>query len=263
MLRNANRLDGFKLHARDGVVGEVRDVYFDDHRWIVRYFVVDTGAWLEGRAVLVSPAAVTMTDWDRGEMTSNLTREQVKNSPSVESSPALSREREAALLQYYNWPAYWGAASFMDVGMALPSVPTMAVPLHGIPGAITDPQANPTRTAAGVTIADAQLRSGRAIVDYHIEATDGGIGHVEDLLLDESTWEIRFVVVDTRNWWPGKRVIIAPEWADHVGWDDGKVYVHLTRAAVKGSPTYDSAHPVTSDYSRQVHDHYGRPPRDS
>ena len=66
---------------------------------------------------------------------------------------------------------------------------------------------------------DPHLRSSAAVTGYHIQATDGDIGHVEDFLLDDRSWTIRFMVVDTTNWWAGEKVLIAPAWIERVDWD--------------------------------------------
>jgi len=106
---------------------------------------------------------------------------------------------------------------------------------------------------------DSHLRSSAAVIGYHIAATDGDIGHVEDFLVDDATWAIRYVVVDTRNWRPGKRVLVSPEWIERVDWSDAKVHVGVTREQIKQSPEYDPLNPVARDYEARLHDHYGRP----
>lgn len=253
MLRKAKDLELYELRARDGKIGHVQDFFFDDQRWTVRYFVVDTGTWLNSRKVLISPVSVTQTEWNERLLAVNLTREQVENSPSVDTQQPVSREHEAALTQYYNWPAYWGAAGFPDAGFGMPIMPPNL-------GEDEAARARARREASGAAVhEDHHMRSVRAVTGHTIEATDGTIGHVDDFLLDDATWEIRYLVVDTRNWWPGKKVLIAPQWIDEVGWNEAKVYVQMTRQAIKGSPSYDPSKPLAPEYARALHDYYGQP----
>lgn len=249
MLRNAKQLEHYELRARDGKIGQVHDFFFDDRSWTVRYLVVDTGSWLSRRKVLISPTAVSRAEWEKRLLPVNLTRAQVRESPGVETEGPVSLAAETALSQYYNWPAYWGAVGFPDVGFAVPAVPTP--PLDG---------ASPARASSTAVQEEHHLRSVRAVTGHAIEATDGRIGHVDDFLIEDRTWEIRYLVIDTRNGGPGKKVILAPEWIRKVGWDEACVAVELTRDAIQASPPYDPARPVTADYTHRLHDHYGRPP---
>lgn len=249
MLRNAKSLEDYELRATDGKIGHVSDFFFDEQTWNIRYLVIDTGTWLDRRPVLISPVAVARAEWDRKLLPVNLTREQVRSSPHVDTQQPISREHETALMNYYNWPAYWGTAGFPDLGAAM-AVPPPPLPMRP----------DLERGGAGAAVHhDPHLRSVRALRGQPIEATDGAIGHVDDFLLDDRSWEIRYLVVDTRNWWPGKKVIVAPQWIHEIGWERGTVYLDLTRAAIKGSPAYDPDQPVTPDYAGQLHDHYERP----
>jgi hypothetical protein len=257
ILHNAKDLEKYELRARDGKIGHVRDFFFDEQQWRVRYLIVDTGTWLESREVLISPVAIRQIDAGEETISVELTREQVQQSPSIDRDQPVSREHEAALTQYYNWPSYWGATAtgFPDIGFAMP------VPIS--PAGMTRAKSTGGAGAAGAAIAtapaDAHLRSVRAVSQHSIEAVDGSIGHVHDFLIDEASWAIRYLVVDTRIWWPGRKVLISPQWIDDVGWSNSKVRVGLTRQAVKESPPFDPANPPTSDYAGQLHDHYGRP----
>lgn len=250
MLRKARDLDDFALHARDGRIGHVRDFFFDDRRWTIRYLVVETGTWLDHREVLIAPAAVHAPDWSERVLPVDLTREQVEQSPTVDPDEPVSREQELLLAQYYNWPMYWAGAGFAD---------TMFLPTAFVPPSVG---MSPRRAGATSSL-DAQhhIRSVADIRGHRIEANDGPIGHVDDFLIDDDDWTIGYLVVDTRNWWPGKRVLLAPDWIFEVGWEDAKVFVDLSRQTIKRSPTYDSGVPVTREYADLLHEHYGQPRR--
>jgi hypothetical protein len=257
MLRNARTLEGFELHARDAVLGHVRDFFFDDQHWTIRYFVIDTGGWLSGRRVLISPLAVRRPEWERRLLPVDLTKEQVKNSPGLDTEQPVSRDDELLLTQYYNWPNYWGisGAGYADGGLGM-SVPPPVLPNPEL-------ERDMRERVAHSVVAEHHLRSVRHITGHAIEATDGAIGHVEDFLIDDAAWSIRYLVVDTRNWLPGKRVLLAPDWIHHVGWETEKVAVALSRQAIQDSPPYEPAAMPTDDYLQRLHGHYGRPRRDT
>lgn len=257
MLRNAKKLEDHALRASDGDIGHVKDFFFDDRAWTVRYLVVDTGTWLNRRKVLISPTALGVADWEHRVLPVALTQDQVRRSPPLDASQPVTREHESQLTHYYNWPAYWGAAGFPDLGYALPMVPVDVQPPQHEGGTVVPARRVSADTAARP--ADYHMRSVRGVTGSEIEATDGPIGHVDDFLIDDRTWEVRYLVVDTRNWLPGKKVVVAPQWIHNVGWEEAKVHVDLTREAIKSSPAYDPAAVVTPDYSGQLHDHYGRP----
>ena len=256
MLRNAKDLEGYELRARDGIIGHVDDFFFDDRQWIIRYFVVNTGSWLESREVLISPVSVTAPAWSERLLPVNLTREQVEKSPSVDTQQPVSREHEVALMQYYNWPAYWGAAGFPDAGFGMPFVPVVPPGYEAAMAARKAEHATPP----SMVHEDHHMRSVRAVTGHSIEATDGTIGHVDDFLIDDQSWQIRYLVVDTRNWWPGKKVLLAPNWINEVGWSEALVRVGHSREEIKSSPAYDPKKPLAREYLDQLHQHYDRPP---
>jgi hypothetical protein len=250
MLRNARLLEDFERCAPDGRIGHLTDFFFDDRQWTIRYLVVDTGTWLDHREVLISPASAHAPDWKERIVPVDLSREQVRKSPCIDTEGPVSPEQEKALAQYYNWPMYWGAAGFSE-GLALgaPALP---------PG---DVVGDGRRAAVAALDAQHHIRSVDEVRGYRIEADDGAIGHVDDFLVDEETWALGYLVVDTRNWWPGKRVLISPEWIDEVGWNEAKVGVNLSREVIRRSPAFDPAHPIAADDITRLHEHYGYPRR--
>ena len=251
MLRTAKSLERFELRARDGNIGHVRDFYFDDRSWTVRYLVVETGSWLNSREVLISPASIGVADWQERFLPVDLSIQQVRNSPPIDTQQPVTPEQELQLTEYYNWPAYWGAAGFPDVGF-VPLMMPSALAVYAPPGG----------KRSGTVAEEHHLRSVRDVSAYPLEANDGPLGHVSDFLIDDTTWRIRYLLVSTATWWPGKKILIAPQWIDEVGWDERCVYVALSRRAIESSPAYDPKMPVTPDYSLRLHEHYGQPPPD-
>lgn len=250
MLRNVNGLVGYAIRATDGDLGKVDEFYFDDQTWTIRYLVVETGTWLSGRKVLLSPLALGEPDWESRTFAANLTMEQVRNSPHIDTDTPVSQQHEMELSGYYAWPMYSGSqySSSTSYGTA-PSGPQMYLKTEPEEGAAV-PESHD----------DLHLRSTRSVTGYHIEAADGPIGHVEDFISDDQSWVLHFLVVETHNWMPGgRRVLIAPEWITSVEWGESKVIVDLSREAIEGSPEFDPRQPVSIDYEGQLHDYYGRP----
>lgn len=250
MLRNVNELRGFAIHATDGVIGEVDDLYFDDENWAVRYLIVETGGWLSGRKVLISPYAMGRPNWDRRELPVKLTKAQVEGSPDIDTRKPVSRQHEATFSSYYGYPYYWGSEGLWGLG-AYPGIVPADIP--------AEPERATERPTWPQESADAHLRSCRELAGYHIHALDGDIGHVQDLLVDDRTWAIRYLTVNTSNWWGGHLVLISPQWVDAVSWADSKVSVGLTRQAVQEAPAYDPSVPLDRRLEEAIYQHYGRP----
>jgi len=261
MLRNMKDLEDYAIRATDGVIGHVKDFYFDDKAWVIRYLVVDTGTWLSSRRVLISPIAIGRSNWAEKVLPASITKDQVKNSPTIDTEKPVSRQHEIRYLGYFGYPYYWGGAGIWGAG----AYPNMMMP--GYAGFIATPHALRTETekADAQTEAtrrqddDPHLRSCNVVISYHIEATDGDIGHVQGFLVDEDTWAIRYIIVDTSNWWLGHQVLITPQWIEDVSWPDATVSVNLTRLAVKSAPPYDPATYLDRKQELGLHEHYGRP----
>jgi len=249
MLIAMKDLMGFTLAATDGAIGEVEGCYFDDVHWTVRYLVVDTGGWLSGRKVLITPMAVRGIDAVGERVLVSLTRQQVERSPDIDTHRPVSRQHEISLLQHYGFPTYWyGPYAWGPV-----MVPTAPIPASD---AVMEEIA---ARAEQDNLEDAHLHSTNDTIGYDIQARDGAIGHVDDLLLDDGAWTIRWFVVDTGNWLPGKQVLVAPDWVEDVAWPERAVRVGLTRAQIQGAPEYDRARPVDRAYEQRLFSHYGRP----
>jgi len=252
MLNSVRHLSGLSVAATDGEIGHVNEAYFDDQRWAIRYLVVETGNWLSGREVLISPYAVKQPLRAAGPIDVNLTQQQVKDSPATDVHQPVSRRHEREYLRYYDYPAYWEGGDMWAMS-ALPQVPLpMTTP------ALTDAELQARE--ASVPPEDMHLRSSAAVTGYDIQASDGSIGHVKDFLFDGASWAVRYLLVDTRNWWPGgKKVLLATPWIDRIDWAEKTVYTTLTRAQVKASPEYEETTPISRDYEQRLHDAYSRP----
>ena len=251
-------LRGDTIHATDGDFGSVDDFLFDDQNWAIRYLVVDTGKWLPGRRVLISPASL-QTQRAPDELTTSLSKEQIKNSPDVYTDQPVSRQREAEYLNYYGYPYYWRGPALWGT-TAYPFYAGGAMPM-GYPDRVSGSAGS--AAAPGIErlpeAEDTHLRSAVEVMGYHIEATDGEIGHVEDFIVDDKSWVIRYMIVDTVNWWPGKQVVVAPEWITGVSWTNSRVNVDLSRQKIKNAPEYDPKTMVSREYEDRLYEYYSRP----
>ncbi|MFB3817651.1 MAG: PRC-barrel domain-containing protein [Candidatus Methylomirabilales bacterium] len=253
MLLSTSQLDQFSIGASDGDIGRVRDVYFDDRHWTVRYFVVHTGGWLRGREVLISPVQIRRADTTRGILHASLTRAQVEGSPPVDAKKPVSRQEEAAHSSYYGFAPYWAGPNRWG-----PVADPWLVPRMGDPVGPQPSRPEEEILARERSQQDPHLRSAREVRGYGLEARDGSIGHVEDFLVDPRSWAIRWVIVDTQSWWPGKHVLVSPRWVQRVRWDASAVSVDLPRDQIRSAPAYDPNLPVDRDLESRLAAHYGR-----
>ena len=247
MLRSLRDLFGYGVEARDGSIGKVRDALMDDARWAVRYLVIDTGSWLDRHEVLISPVAVERVEWADWLMWVRLTRAQVEHSPAVDAHRPVSRQHELEFAGYYGWPQYWEGAALWGLAMTPSALMEAAAAVHE-----GEPVPEP---ASG----DRHLHSARDVIGYHIAASDGEIGHVEDFILEDDSWAVRYMVVGTRNWLPGRRVLVATDWIREFSWAEACVSVDLSRDAIEHGPEFDRAQPVNRELEVQLYDYYGRP----
>lgn len=233
MIRSVKDLHRCSVAARDGDIGQVNDLYFDDERWGVRYLVVDAKKLEPRRMVLISPMSVADVDWTSSVIALSVTTNQVRNSPDIDTDKPVSRQREAEYLHYYQYPYYWGGAGLWGAGISPAAIAPMAVNLP--PESAAAEHTGERSADAG----DSHLRSTYEVIGYHIHARDGELGHIDDFLVDDETWAIRYAVVDTSNWWFGRKVVLDPQLIRDVNWSAQQVSVGLSRQALKNSPRFD------------------------
>jgi uncharacterized protein YrrD len=252
MKRSVNSLIGYTIGAIDGEIGKVKEFYFDDVTWTIRYLIVETGSWLSGRKVLVSTEALLKPEWDVSVFPVNLTKEQIENSPDIDTEKTVSRQQEIKLYEYYPWTSYWGKGLWTGdlgtTGMVMP----VQEPLEQ---AVQDK----THESGTVTNVDSNLRSTDEVKGYSIHAIDGEIGDVEDFIIDDSTWKLDFLVIDTGNWFPGKKVLIFPNLIKVIKWETSTVIVDATVSSIKNSPVYEHDQPINELYETNLTDYYRKP----
>jgi len=241
MLIKAKTLAGYKLDSLDGEIGRVKEFYFDDQHWTIRYLVANTGNWLMGRQVLISPYALADVNKEERNIAIDLNKKQIETSPSLDSDKPVSRQFEQAYYGHYGYPTYWGGP------FSWGSYPYPMRDREQWKGSTQDKEGW-----------DLHLRSTYNVTGHHIQALDGEIGHVEDFVIDDETWAIRYIIVDTHNWWPGKKVVVSPQWIERVSWGERKVFVNLNRQTIKESPAFTDESLLTRDYEAKLYEHYDR-----
>ena len=243
MLRSVSELTGSSILATDGEIGKVAEFYFDDITWAIRYLVVDTGSWLVDQKVLISALVLGQPEWQARQISVDLTQKQVENAPSIDLDKQVSRQYEIALHDYYDWPWYWISVPGGVYPLGVPPIAPSEI--------IKDEEDEPEEKEPK---ADPHLRSTEEVIGYHIAATDGAIGHVEDFVVDDETWTIHSMVVDTQNWLPGKKVLLSPASIDAVSWPERLVHVDITQERVKNSPKFDPSAPVNRENGVRLYD---------
>ncbi|MDB5104492.1 MAG: PRC-barrel domain protein [Fibrobacteres bacterium] len=246
MLRSVRKMKHLALGALDGRIGHVEEFYFDDSHWTIRYLVAQAGNWLTGRLVLLSPHVLGLPDVGQKVLPVNLTRDQIRHSPAPETDRPVSRQFEEDYYKYFGWPYYW-AGPYLWGPSPFPVLPSS--PLEA-------PTPSDERLRADFPKGNPHLRSSDEMAGYHMRAQDGEIGHLEDFLYDDKDWSIRYVVVGTRNWWPGKQVLVPPTWIGQIHWEDREVKAEVVREDIRQAPAFDPAEPMTEAFEDQLARYY-------
>ncbi len=238
MLQSAKELRSTRLQAIDGEIGPLDDLYFDDFEWKVRYLVANTGSWLSGRRILLSPLAMTGAPDANSHLQMNLTTKQIEQSPEVDEAKPVSKQQEIDLHTYYGWH-YYGFGP-------------------GIGGTYSQGLYDRSGDAQRQHAEDPHLRSAEEVSGYRISASDEELGHVEDFIVDDTTWEVRYMVVDTAPLWFGKKVLLSPLWIREVDWGNRRVKISLSAGDIKEAPEWDGLTPIDPDYDEKLFIHYSR-----
>jgi len=246
MLRSIKDLEGYTISATDGPIGRVSDFYFDDDQWVIRYLVAAIGDSLPRRKVLISPISIVRPLWSEKSLHLSLTQRQVRQSPNIDTDKPVSRQHEMGYLGYYGYGTYWGGGGLWGAGLYPDILQAGLV------------QNEPNVEGGRLRTADPHLRSGNEIGRYYVHANDGDIGHVQGLLIDEQTWAIRYLIVNTSNWWVGHHVLVSPTWIAAVSWTECIVSLGLMREQIERAPHYDAAATLAREAESSLHSHYGR-----
>jgi len=271
MLHSVKDLDGFRMVARgedrEGgesgeEVGKVREVYFDDERWVIRYLVVATGGWLSGRNVLVSLNSITGLDRQRRLLETSLTKAEVEDAPGMSTNAPVPRQREAAIDDYDRYPPWWAGAGVGSEAALPPLAPTLAPPLEAPLEAPLEPPYRPEGAPApdqhAQATRDPHLRSSAEVIGCRVVASDGDCGHLADLLFDDRSWQLRHAVVDTRDGLGVDDRLVAIGALERPSWDDRKAFFRVPREAIASAPSFDPTTRFAEDIDERLARHYGR-----
>lgn len=231
-----SNLTGYRLLAQDGGIGKLKQIYFDDQYWIVRYFAVHTGLWLTGKDVLIMPSLISNVDEKSNGLSVELSREKIQYCPPVDTALPISRQYEQDFFHYYGLKPYWNEN-----------------PPFG-----RKPVPSAHSSADDMKPENSYLHSSEDIKGFHIHTLDGEIGHVEDIILEAPEWTIRYLEVDIRNPLFGKKVLVSPTWFNSVDWSREAVFVDLTKESIESAPAYDPAKVISRNYQVALYEHYGK-----
>ena len=256
MLRSINDILTYPIEALDGSIGKAKDCLFDDSSWTWRHLVVDTGKWLPGKKVLVSPFHLDQPDvgFQKHKIHVKLEKEQIGNSPGLDADAPVSRQYEMELAHYYNHAPYWLMTDAFH-----PATP------HEIQNTVEDDQNNKSFKRHSKQLKEIEastLRSANEVCGYQIDAKDGEFGFIDDLIMEDANWTLHYVVVSTRKWLPGRKFLIDIDWIQTFDWKNSLAMVNLDRDGIESSPVYDPEEPINRDYLNNLYDFYGRPKRD-
>ncbi|PKL90727.1 MAG: photosystem reaction center subunit H [Candidatus Goldiibacteriota bacterium HGW-Goldbacteria-1] len=246
MLRSLKSLKGYSALTPEDEMGSVEDFFFDNKLWIIRYLVVKLDKQIPGKSVLVTPKAlIKAPDWETKSFVFDISSDMLAKCPDIDLKKPVNRQEEDKLLKHFSWPVYWQQQSIYGSPV-----------ITGInPGKITqEPEEEPEEKNV-----DPHLFSVQGLIKYKIQAKDGEVGNVEDIIIDDETWQAHYLVIDTNSWLPGGKVLVDPSWVDEFEWKRESVRVSVTKETLKQSPVYDPSSPVNRGYETRLYDYHGRP----
>ena len=245
MLRSLKELERYKVNATDGNIGSVVDFLLDDEHWAVRYLVVETGSFFSERRVLITPISFRQVDWSTKQFHLALTMDKVKSSPNIDVDKPVSRQHERDYSGYYGYPYYWSDSGLWG--------------MSDYPGALATSRLYDASAENSEKLGDIHLRSANEVRGYHIQGSDEEIGHVDDFIVDDESWAVRYLVVDTSNWWFGRKVLIAPRWANRISWEERNVHISMNRQSITNSPEWSPSVAISREYEARLHKYFGLP----
>jgi hypothetical protein len=231
MILGVSDLNAYKLNARDGELGRLHDLSFDEVTWQVRHLVIEGRSGQPGW-ILMHPLAVRRWDIQSRSIDLTVTRLQVERRPPVDVDQPLSQRQAERYYRHFGWPAYW--------------------PAHGRGPAESQPPFRPagsgsSRTSTGDQPADhdPHLHGARRLLDFEVLARDGHAGRVDDILVDAATWMVRQLAIDARTRWLGKQALVSAEWITEIDWIQGRLQLDLDLDRLGRSPVRQRPAPHT------------------
>lgn len=243
MLRSAKKVIGYGIQATDGKIGNVVDLTVGARDWRIRHVIVDTGNWLPGARVLLSTESMEPPDWWSGKLPVQLDRDQVRAAPGLGADVAdiTTPAQLGNLHAHFGWSTFWPAGPVIN-----PGVYEREVVAPSVKETVRNESARVAYTVAEIS-------------GYDVRARDGEIGDVKDLIMEDEDWKVRYLVVGTGKWLPGKKVLLSTDWIEMCDWGESSVLVDVARASVKECPEFDPSEPVNRRVEERLYDFHGRP----
>lgn len=272
MLIKSKALKGYKLQGLDGEIGKVEDFYFDDHHWTVRYLIANTGGWLIGHQVLISPYSLLSVNDEERTISINLTKIKIEESPPLGSDKPVSMQYQEQYYQYYGQPMYWGGSYMWGASPHIQNDIYMSSFENAESPKSDSPESENLKSESMKSEAmkkeeekmakkeswDPNLRSTDTVRGYAIRGIDGDIGHIDDFVIDDENWAIRYIVIDTKNFWPAKKVLVSPKWIERIDWIHSIAYVNVSCDTIMKSPEYTDEYLLDRGYETDLHQFFNR-----
>ncbi len=242
-------ITGLTIETTDGTKGKIKDFLFDEDKWIVRYIEADFGGFFKDKRILLPINVFIDHLWDSKHISINIAKEDIDKSPSPEDKPTVSREYEKELMKHYGYASYWspGYIPPTHTGLYYPARP-MNVPTKEI-----------SEEKISEEKLDTKLRSFNEVKGYHILATDGHLGHLEDMIVDDADWQMIYVIIDTSNWLPwSKKVILLINWLDEISFETHEVSINVHTDVIKDAPEFNTDKSVEESFEKALLDYYER-----
>jgi sporulation protein YlmC with PRC-barrel domain len=235
-------------------IARVEDIYFDNASWNIKYFVCRVGHLIQKKDVLIGVNSILEIDPIKRSIRTNFTEGEIASCPDKDEHKPISRLHEERLQSYFGWSPYWGQT-------VIPSIGTFGYANPVQPNATPHPAYEnelniPVEQRTSYSHEDANLLSLNEISGYHIEASDGSIGHAADWFIDTSNWEIAYLMIDTRNWLPGKKVAVDKAWVNDITWHDRMIRVELNKEEIGDSPEYHGEKILDRDFINNLSNYH-------
>lgn len=244
MKHSLKNLKGYSVETADGMKGKIKDFLFDEDTWAVRYIDADFGNLFKDKRIILPVDVIIETSWKHHRFTLNISKEKIEKSPSPQDKPTVSREYEKQLVKYYGFPFYW------STGGIVPAPPGSYYPVRPL---------NVPQNKISEKDLNTKLRSFREVEGYQIRAIDDTLGHVEDIMIDDTDWQLVYLIIDTSNWLPwSKKVMLAINWLEEISYVKGEVKINLNTDTIKSAPDFDTNQPIEMAYERALSDYYQR-----
>jgi hypothetical protein len=249
MKHSIKELLGYDIEAMDGTKAQVKDFLFDEETWIIRYLEADFGNLFNSKRILIPRMLLKNSNIGDKKFYVDINKNRLESYPKPEDELTVSRRYEEELHKYYGLDTYWGFSYPYPGAGATTGLGTsdyISPRASRVPSSLVDEEDLGT-----------SLHSFNEVKGYSIQAVDGDLGHIDDLIIDDVDWQVAFFVVDTSNWMPwSKKVILDINQIDDISFARKLASVNLHTDTIKNAPEYDSSRPLDSQYENAHQKYY-------